>query len=386
MQWSDGYMRTSHPAVAPTWDRDYIAYYSPTSWSGWQAASVTGLSPPTVVWDPWDGYIHLFVRGTGNVIYHRYWLGWVYGGWSAWEKIPGTTTGSPQAAVDSNGNLHLAIVNSNGVLWSKQAPAPDGWPHLGGWTSWTLVASGAIGNFTLLSTADDRIDLIIRTTASKVMHRFWRSTSGWSSWKDLQAPTTNDPPAAEADMSINRLYVVIRGASDSAAWRRELDLTNAAQNTAWGSWVKISGGPTILSTPTLLAGNGRLDLLVRGAGNSVWHWAAGIWTDVTGSHPTPDRPLAVYRETPGSSSSLLIELIVRGSDSKLYHRAFDAETGIWTGWTAIPGSPVSQISDSAAGSVQWWPLTDEIFLTCRAGTSGQEVYFGELLFWVEATP
>jgi len=122
--------------------------------------------------------------------------------------------------------------------------------------------------------------------------------------------------------------------------------------------------------------NGRLDLFVRGAANSIWHWSetAASWENIPGL--TPDTPVAAYRDT---NWGLMIELIVRGTDNGIYHKTLDAATGLWTGWTQIPGATPT-IPAIATDS----PYDDQIYMTVR-GTDGA-VYFSALLYWAGAPP
>jgi hypothetical protein len=175
-------------------------------------------------------------------------------------------------------------------------------------------------------------------------------------------------------MSVNKLYVVVRG-TGGEIWRNELDLTDPTQNNAWSSWIRTGGAGWTPSTPAVLAMNGRLDLLVRGAGNTIWHWSetAASWENIPGT--TPDTPVAAYRDT---NSGLMIELVVRGTDSGIYHKILNTATGTWTDWTKIPGATPS----TPAILVDQW--NDELYLTVR-GTDNN-IYFGSILLWVGPPP
>jgi len=368
-QWFNGGVNTVHPSFTPTSDIYLEADYKAASWSGWQLLGSTP-SAPTEVYDWYDGCPHVFVRGQDNSIYHRYFVPGVGGGWSSWEWISGTTTATPAATTDSNGNLHLIVRGPDGgFYWRMQAAA--GGPHLGGWTSWQSVAGGSGTYPAVVSSVADRIDLAVRGPDGATYHAFWRSTSGWSSWYWLGG-VTNDPIAITADASVNKLFVIVRAAADTAIYRRELDLTNPSQHTAWSPWIWTP--ITAQSTPAVIATAGRLDMFVRSTGNSIMYWSSA-----SGSSQIPgatiDTPTAAYRQT---GAGLMIELVVRGVDNAIYHKTFNTATGMWDDWTWIPGTTptLPAISVNTYG--------DELYLSARGFDSG--IYAGTILLWMAPPP
>jgi len=72
-------------------------------------------------------------------------------------------------------------------------------------------------------------------------------------------------------------------------------------------------------------------------------------------------------------------VMVRGMDNGIYHKTLDLQSGLWTGWTRIPGATPSMPSLVANGE-SWF----ELYLNVRGTDNG--IYFGVILYWVGAPP
>ena len=81
-------------------------------------------------------------------------------------------------------------------------------------------------------------------------------------------------------------------------------------------------------------GSGRLDIVVRGTDNAVWHkWYAGAWSGFESlGGVTLDNPAAVSW-APGR-----LDVFVRGTDNQLWHRWY---TGTWSAWEPLGGTLTS---------------------------------------------
>jgi sialidase-1 len=107
---------------------------------------------------------------------------------------------------------------------------------------------------------------------------------------------------------------------------------------SWTDWFQLPGAT--LSPPSIVvSGTDRLDLVVRGTNNGLYHkiWRAGAgwssaWEVIPGA--TSDRPvMAVLGST--------LNLEVRGMDNGIYINTMDLSSGTWLGWTQITGMTVS---------------------------------------------
>jgi hypothetical protein len=102
-------------------------------WGAWEALGGLTPSAPSATFDALTGTLHVFVRGTDNGIYQN--TREATGTWSGWTPVGGLTTESIGAATDSTGNTTLAVKDVDGTgLWITEggpgggAAIPrDGW-------------------------------------------------------------------------------------------------------------------------------------------------------------------------------------------------------------------------------------------------------------------
>lgn len=126
---------------------------------------------------------------------------------------------------------------------------------------------------------------------------------------------------------------------------------------SWGSWVQL-GGP-VASTPVLCTSPGdRVDLVVRGADNGIYHrtYVNGVWStnwDSPGGQ-TNDRPAcAVLGNT--------LSLVVRGLNNVTYYNTMNMASNAWLGWVSLSGyTPATPVLVSS-------PSTNRIDLLVRGG-------------------
>ena len=378
MQWSDGQLNPVHPSFTPSWDWYLEAQYYASSWSGWEKVPGATSSAPTVIYDWWDGAEHMFVRGMDNHLWHKLWWSGVGGGWSGWEDMKGSTKDQPAAVVDSIGNLHVVVAGMDGKFWYRmQSPG-------GAWGSWAQIRSSFTGTSPcLVRTLPGVIDLIVRVDGSGALrHNYWLSGAGWqydsasSSWDTSMDGSTPNRPALAYDSSIGTLYVFVRG-NDNGIYHNDLKVIAGT----WSGWVKLTPGST-LSTPAVVADGGRVDLMVRGGSNTIWHGyrtnaeAPNVvhWEQVPGA--TLDTPVEAYRST---DAGTMLEVMVRGMDSALYHNTYDIQMGRWASWTKIPGSTPS--TPALLVNPDW---NDEMYVCVRGNDSG--IYFASIIVWVGPVP
>jgi hypothetical protein len=367
-KWSDGDSNPSHAPFTPTADWYLCAYYTAVTWSGWEKVPGATPSAPTVVYNPYDSREHMFVRGMDGHLWHNSWTWGVTGGWAGWEDMQGSSTDQPAAAVDSYNNMHVVVIGSDGNWWHRMQPPG------GAWLAWHKIGSVFTGIFPcLIATMSGRIDLIVRASDRSLRHNYWSSGS-WaydstgSAWDTNPGGVTPDRPSLAYDSSINVLYVFVRG-TDGSIWHRDLTVGGA-----WDIWRNLPG--MVLSSPSVVAASGRLDLLVRGGSNTIWHGyrlyseAPNIvhWEQLPGA--TIDAPVEAYRDT---LVGTMLEVVVRGTDGGIYHNTLDIQSQTWAPWTQIPGSTPS------TPAIMVGLYEDTMYLWVRGTDNG--IYFASILFW-----
>jgi hypothetical protein len=77
------------------------------------------------------GRIDVFVRGTDNGLWHR----WYWGGWSGWESFGGTLTWGPAAGSKGSGQLDVITKAGDSALYRKSWTGSS-------WTGFTAVGGG----------------------------------------------------------------------------------------------------------------------------------------------------------------------------------------------------------------------------------------------------
>ena len=84
-------------------------------WSNWQSlGGVLTSDPATVSWG--DGRTDVFVRGTDNALWHK----WFNGTWSGWESLGGVLSSGPDVSSWAAGHLDVFARGSDNALWQKR--------------------------------------------------------------------------------------------------------------------------------------------------------------------------------------------------------------------------------------------------------------------------
>jgi hypothetical protein len=114
--------------------------------------------PGAVSWGPYR--IDVFVRGTDNAIWHKWFdANPGGGGWSGWESLGGNMTSDPDASSFESGRLDVFARGENGELMHKWFPT-----YGGGWSGWeSLGGELAAGSGpSAVSWGPRRIDVVAR--------------------------------------------------------------------------------------------------------------------------------------------------------------------------------------------------------------------------------
>jgi IPT/TIG domain len=193
------------------------------------------------------------------------------------------------------------------------------------WASWESMDGAITSSVSAVSWGNlDRIDLFGRGTDQALWHKWWNGTA-WSGWESLGGVLNAGPVATS--WGPGRLDVFVRG-SDNELWHRSFAGDSSGAGT-WSGWEPLGGAFGASSEPGAVSwGRDRIDVFVRGTDSALWHrwWNATQW----GGWESLGGALA---GSPDAASAGLgdLEVYALGAGSNLYHRAF---SGIWLGWRA----------------------------------------------------
>jgi hypothetical protein len=156
--------------------------------------------------------------------------------------------------------------------------------------------------------------------------------TNWVGWSEV--PGSHATSAAlSAAVYFESLYLVHRGVDD----RIYLDRTDGS---SWASMGEVPGGFATPDAPVIVSYGAELIVAIRGFDNLIYHNKfnrfSGVWTgwaEVPFGGATLGGPAAtVYN----NGQVDVLELAVRGTDSRIYHNIYNPVTG-WTGWSEVPG-------------------------------------------------
>jgi len=214
------------------------------SWSqiGGQLLEDTG--PAAYRW--FDGRIGVFVTGTDNALYHKYYKN----GWSDWQSLGGHLTSSPAAGSSPDSTtkfVNVFVRGTDGALWLESYYGSwSGWKSLGGQIApGTAPAACAWYHGTDQSFSEHRNDVFVKGTDGALWHRVNIGTAPlgtianmgtWSGWESLGGYLTSSPAAAASPtcFTYKQIDVFVRG-GDNLLWQKTYD--NKAKT--WSGWKSI---------------------------------------------------------------------------------------------------------------------------------------------------
>ena len=260
--------------------------------------------------------LDLFVRGTDNALWHKYWTGTT---WTTSASLGGNLTSSPAATSRAPGYMDVFVRGTDNALWWKTTTNNgtnwSGWKPVGGQlASGTGPAADARGL--------NSLDVFVQGTDNGLWYTHWNGAT-WSAWKSLGKTLTSSPAATSPSTSV--IDVFVRG-TDNALWSG-----NSSNNgTSWSGWKSIGGQLASGTGPAADArGLNSLDVFVQGTDNGLWytHWNGATWSAWGSLGGTlTSSPAATSR------SSGTIDVFVLGSDNALWQKTYNNG---WSGWTSI---------------------------------------------------
>jgi len=251
------------------------------------------------------------------------------------ETIQAGTYGAAAAAT----SLVSVVSGTDGNLyWS---------PFSGTWGTWQPLNGQSPSAPSLCASGTSTSELVIQGSDSGIYHKTFTSGSPGSfqpAWdRNPSGVTIGQPVCAVIGTT---LYVVVRGASGEL-FATTFDLTAHT----WGAWVDLQGSspstPALAATPAV----SRLDLVVRGTNNQIYHKAftSGGWAaawDTSNRSPVPDKTIASPAIVSDGSQ---LNVVVIGTEGNLYYATLSF-AGTWSTYTSLTGAtPVTPtlVIDSA---------------------------------------
>jgi photosystem II stability/assembly factor-like uncharacterized protein len=243
-----------------------------TGWSAFSGLGGTFVSPPAVARNA-DGRIEVFGIGTDGALYHA-WQQRPDGPWTSWFPFTGSFAGSPGVGTTTDGRLVVAAIGTDGQLRLAAQNQPNG--------SWTpmlpLGGVGGQGRPAIGRHADGRLEVIVRSTAGRLLHTT-QSGFSWSSLVERAAGTLIADPALATNTD-GRLEAFGIGTDDQMYRLRQA----SPNGTAWGPWAPMGG--SLVTPPSVIANpDGRLELFAVGTDGKLWHdfqlTPSGAWFGMT---------------------------------------------------------------------------------------------------------
>jgi hypothetical protein len=155
-------------------------------------------APAVVSWAP--GRLDVFVRGSDNQLWHRFFQG----GWSGWEPLGGVLNSAPAVSTWAPGRLDVFVQGSDHAIEHRFFE--------GRWSGWETLGGALPDNFgpTAVSWSFGRIDIFVAGTDFQLWHLFFEGR--WSGWEPLGGHLVDDPDVASAGPG--HLAVTVIGDSD----------------------------------------------------------------------------------------------------------------------------------------------------------------------------
>lgn len=240
----------------------------------------------------------------------------------------------------------------------------------GAWSDWTRLGGSIASDPGVMSNYDgDLVDVYALGTNGELARRWFHPALGWMPWGYMGGSFTSAPAPVGRFQGYSIVNVFITSGNDNTLWHRWY-----APTPGWSDWGSIgatsSSGPAVISR-----GFGHFNLVTRGLDGDVKHtfyteaggWAS--WGSIGAPSPGSAGDPALATSSPGE-----LNVIVRGSDDALWHKAWLPEpTNAWTGWESLGGEWASNpaATSSASGKLDVFAVDAEGVLWRKYRTASQ---------------
>jgi len=254
---------------------------------------------------------------------------------------PESTTGTTNHIFDTSG-LDIAA-DETGGFYGSVAPTlisvvrgTDGALYsssfASAWSAFTPLQGSSPSAPSLCAVNPATVEIVVRGTDNGIYHKTFSSGTWSATWDKNPTGVTIDQPVCA--ILGTTLYVVVRGAT-SELFATTFDLS---ARTWAASWTDLNGAT--FSVPALVATSSasRLDLVVRGTDNGIYHKAftAGAWAATWDTPAVPQIDATIATPAIASTGSSLA-VVVRGTESQVYYATLTF-AGVWSGFTPLGGS------------------------------------------------
>ncbi len=299
---------------------DNVLYYSTYAgaWSGWRLVESGTAGVPVLCSGGSIDSLYLVARGSDNIsiLVKRY----SNGVWSGWTSPPGGATSAQPACASMNGVLHLLVRGEDGALHynslNQTSGVWSGWQPLNG----TLISPPVLA----ASPSLNRLDVVVEGASGSIWHKAFID-GVWNPTWDSPEGITFATPAVSSDG--RTLHLVVVGV-ENVAWYSSLNFTT----NLWSSWISL--GTTAITPSLATDSSGTVHLMVVGLDKGIYHKslpAGRVWSS---SWDSPggitSEPIAV---TPQGSDILIM---VSGTNGSISYNTLSAS--VWRGWTPLGGS------------------------------------------------
>jgi hypothetical protein len=113
-----------------------------------------------------SGRLDVFIRGTDDRLYHRFWDASAGSTWSSWEDLGGTLKSDPVVVSWGPGRIDVFARAKDDHLWHKawNGSVWEGWEWLGG----PITSSPSV-----VSTGAGKLDVFVLGTSATTMRRWY---------------------------------------------------------------------------------------------------------------------------------------------------------------------------------------------------------------------
>jgi hypothetical protein len=241
--WADVFVPGTDNAL---WHR----WWNGAAWQGWERlGGVLTADPTSASWGV--NRIDVFVRGTDAGLWHMWWDGVR---WSGWEALGGVLTAGPGAATQGFNRLDIVVRGTDNGLWHK-------WFDNAGWHNWEALGGVLTSDPAAVSWGAGRLDVFLRGGDGGLWHR-WQDSTGWHNWEWLGGVLTTAPSASSCVSGTLDVWAI---GTDAGLWRRTFT------GGAWGPWQSLGGQWTSRPAASCRPGTTTIDVYERGVDNALWH-------------------------------------------------------------------------------------------------------------------
>jgi len=268
------------------------------------------------------------VSGTdGNL----YWSPFISNAWGAWSALGGQSPSSPSLCVSGTSTAELLVRGTDNALYHKTftSGSPGSFA-----AAWDKNPTGVTIGQPVCAVVGTIMHVVVRGAGGQIFYTTFDLTARtWlvAGWTNLQGSSPSTPALAATPAS-SRLDLVVRG-NDNQIYHKAF--TAGAWAAAWDTSNRSPVPDKTIATPAVVSDGTQLHIVVVGTEENLWYATlsfAGGWSTYTSLvGATPVAPTLVI------DSANALHLLVQGNDNHLYEKA-KPSGGSWdAAWTSAGG-------------------------------------------------